>query len=186
MSGNDATPPHAVPALSSAQGSSSDSADSGKLSSVVELFQSLKQIGMAVTPNDPLAVYRVEGEGMYFEQLRKMFESQSGQFISAQGVCAYLTAANKMTREELSLGKALLDRTSMGPLASLLYDCLVVEHVSVIQGECKPFCRQQHQRNAGTLRAHRHDCTSRRNFWCATSKAKRRVPIGDAGNKHPS
>ena len=137
VSGNDATPPHAIPALSSAQGSSSDSADSGKLSSVVELFQSLKQIGMAVTPNDPLAVYRVEGEGMYFEQLRKMFESQSGQFISAQGVCAYLTAANKMTREELSLGKALLDRTSMGPLASLLYDCLVVEHVSVIQGECK-------------------------------------------------
>lgn len=104
---------------------------------VVELFQSLKQIGAAVTPKDPLAVYRIEGEELYFEQLRKLCESQSGQFISAQGICAYLVAANKMTREELALGKALLDRTSMAPLASLLYDCLVVEHISVIQGECK-------------------------------------------------
>ena len=140
VSGTDATPPHAVPTLASARGSSSsspESASSGELSLVVELFQSLKQIGTAVTPNDPLAVYRIEGEGLYFEQLRKLCESQSGQFISAQGICAYLTAANKMTREELALGKALLDRTSMAPLASLLYDCLVVEHISVIQDECK-------------------------------------------------
>lgn len=134
VSGNDATPPHAVPAQGS---SASEPASSGEVSLVVELFQSLKQIGSAVTPHDSLAVYRLEGEGLYFEQLRKLCESQSGQFISAQGICAYLTAANKMTKEELALGKALLDRTSMAPLASLLYDCLVVEHISVIQGECK-------------------------------------------------
>ena len=94
-----------------------------------------------INKNRNLDIYKEDFEIPYKNQIIEYYSSESSNYISMNGVSAYLKKVEERIEEEEIRNKKLLDPSSFDPIKKEIYHILIDKHKNVIHSEFENYLR---------------------------------------------